>query len=42
VALLVINLAIAAASMWAVSTAARRSRSRGLKAVAAVEPASAS
>ncbi len=42
VALLVANLAVAAAAVWVVSTIARRGRSRRLKSVTAAEPASAS
>lgn len=42
VALLVVNLAVAAAAVGIVSSAARRSRSKGLRAVAAVEPIAAS
>ncbi|NJO00232.1 MAG: NADH-quinone oxidoreductase subunit H [Anaerolineales bacterium] len=42
VALLVVNLAVAAATVALVSSAARRSRSKGLRAVASIDPIAAS
>jgi hypothetical protein len=42
IALLAMNLAVAAIAVAVVSNAARRSRSKGLRAVAAVEPVVAS